>query len=43
MEYYDLLNLSNYNIFYGTDYIYRPLEFVQDLEELGKTSENMFD
>ena len=40
---YDLLSQSNYNIFYGTDYIYRPLEFVQDLEELGKSTENMFD
>ena len=39
---YDLLSQLNYNIFYGTDYIYRPLEFVQDLEELGKSSENMF-
>ena len=40
---YDLLSNTNYNIFYGTDYIYRPLEFVQDLEELGKSTENMFD
>ena len=39
---YDLLNQSNYNIYYGTDYIYRPLEFVQDLEELGKTNGNIF-
>ena len=37
---YDLLSQSNYNIYYGTDYIYRPLEFVQDLEELGKINEN---
>jgi hypothetical protein len=37
---YDLLSQSNYNIYYGTDYMYRPLEFVQDLEELGKISEN---
>ena len=36
---YDLLSQSNYNIYYGTDYIYRPLEFVQDLEELGKINE----
>ena len=39
---YDLLSQSNYNIYYGTDYIYRPLEFVQDLEELGKICENIF-
>ena len=37
---YDLFNQSIYNIYYGTDYMYRPLEFVQDLEELGKISEN---
>ena len=36
---YDLLSQSNYNIYYGTDYIYRPLEFIQDLEELGKINE----
>ena len=39
---YDLLSQFNYNIFYGTDYIYRPLEFLQDLEELGKINENIF-
>ena len=39
---YDLLNQFNYNIFYGTDYIYRPIEFVNDLEELGKKYENIF-
>ena len=33
---YDLLSQNGYNIYYGTDYIYRPMEFVQDLEELGK-------
>ena len=37
---YDLMNQTNYTLFYGTDYIYRPMEFVQDLEELGKTKEN---
>jgi len=37
---YDLLNQGFYNIYYGTDYMYRPLEFVQDLEDLGKISEN---
>ena len=37
---YDLLSQFNYNIFYGTDYIYRPFEFVHDLEELGKNCEN---
>ena len=39
---YDLLNQNNYNIYYGSDYIYRPIEFVQDLEELGKVNENSF-
>ena len=39
---YDLLSQFNYNIYYGTDYIYRPFEFVNDLEELGKESENLF-
>ena len=39
---YDLLNQNNYNIYYGSDYIYRPIEFVQDLEELGKFNENSF-
>ena len=39
---YDLLSQFNYNIYYGTDYIYRPFEFVNDLEELGKESENSF-
>ena len=39
---YDLLSQFNYNIFYGADYIYRPLEFLQDLEELGKIHENAF-
>ena len=33
---HDLMNQNGYNIYYGTDYIYRPMEFVQDLEELGK-------
>ena len=33
---YDLMSQSGYNIFYGTDCIYRPMEFVQDLEELGQ-------
>ena len=37
---YDLMNQTNYTLFYGTDYIYRPMEFVQDLEELGKTKDN---
>ncbi len=37
---YDLLNQGFYNIYYGTDYMYRPLEFVQDLEDLGKITEN---
>ena len=39
---YDLLSQANYNIYYGTDYIYRPLEFVQDMEELGKENGNIF-
>ena len=33
---YDLMSQNGYNIYYGTDCIYRPMEFVQDLEELGK-------
>ena len=33
---YDLISQNGYNIYYGTDCIYRPMEFVQDLEELGK-------
>ena len=37
---YDLMNQTNYTLFYGTDNIYRPMEFVQDLEELGKTKDN---
>ena len=36
---YDLLNQNNYNIYYGADNIYRPIEFVQDLEELGKNTD----
>ena len=38
---YDLVNQNGYNVYYGTDYIYRPMEFVQDLEELGKLNNNM--
>ena len=37
---YDKMSQSGYNIYYGTDYIYRPMEFVQDLEELGKKNNN---
>ena len=37
---YDLMAQNKYNIYYGTDYIYRPIEFVQDLEELGKINNN---
>ena len=37
---YDKMSQSGYNIYYGTDYIYRPVEFVQDLEELGKKNNN---
>ena len=37
---YDLMNQNGYNIYYGTDYIYRPMEFIQDLEELGKLNSN---
>ena len=33
---YDSMSQNGYNIYYGTDCIYRPMEFVQDLEELGK-------
>ena len=33
---YDLMSQNGCNIYYGTDCIYRPREFVQDLEELGK-------
>ena len=33
---YDLMSQNGVNIYYGTDCIYRPMEFVQDLEELGK-------
>ena len=33
---YDLLSQYNYNIYYGADCIYRPSEFLQNLEELGK-------
>ena len=39
---YDLMSQNGYNIYYGTDCIYRPIEFVQDLEELGKlTSDDL--
>ena len=37
---YDLISQNGYNIYYGTDYIYRPMEFVKDLEELGKLNSN---
>ena len=37
---YDLISQNGYNIYYGTDYIYRPMEFVQDLEELGRLNHN---
>jgi len=37
---YDLISQNGYNIYYGTDYIYRPMEFVQDLEELGRLNNN---
>ena len=37
---YDKMSQSGYNIYYGTDYIYRPMEFVQDLEELGNKNNN---
>ena len=33
---YDLMSQNGYNIYYGTDCIYRPTDFIQDLEELGK-------
>ena len=33
---YDLMSQNGYNIYYGTDCIYRPMDFIQDLEELGK-------
>ena len=33
---YDLMSQNGVNIYYGTDCIYRPMEFIQDLEELGK-------
>ena len=37
---YDKMSQSGYNIYYGTDYIYRPMEFVHDLEELGEKNNN---
>ena len=37
---YDLISQNGYNIYYGTDYIYRPMEFVHDLEELGEKNNN---
>ena len=37
---YDLISQNGYNIYYGTDYIYKPMEFVKDLEELGKLNSN---
>ena len=37
---YDKMSQSGYNIYYGTDYIYRPMEFVNDLEELGEKNNN---
>ena len=37
---HDLISQNGYNIYYGTDYIYRPMEFVKDLEELGKLNSN---
>ena len=37
---YDSMSQNGYNIYYGTDCIYRPMEFVQDLEELGKLNSN---
>ena len=36
-EYIDyLLQKSNIKVIYGSDYLYRPNEFISDLEELGK-------
>ena len=37
---YDKMSQNGYNIYYGTDYIYRPIEFLKDLEELGKINNN---
>ena len=39
---YDSMIQNGYNIYYGTDCIYRPMEFVQDLEELGKLNSDDF-
>ena len=39
---YDSMSQNGYNIYYGTDCIYRPMEFVQDLEELGKLNSDDF-
>ena len=37
---YDKMSQNGYNVYYGTDYIYRPIEFLKDLEELGKINNN---
>ena len=40
-EYIDLLlQKGNKNVMYGCDYLYRPTEFINDLEELGKINHN---
>lgn len=39
-EYIDeLLKKNNKNVIYGCDYLYRPTEFLDDLEKLGKINE----